>query len=337
MLTKRPLTIVSGARGAQLPIQPGMRGARAKFYRLFTVVLALCAIGVMKLIAQALKSFKARKQRDPTFSAIRSGHNVFEMRVRHFETVVKKRQHTVTYRFCPCCGLILEDEKFSVFGAAKPPDRACPRCHAAERLRRVCTLLADTKRNVEDVGTPWLQPPTGLNRPFRLLSFGPHPQMEAEITVMPNVDHIGVDYFYPGYKYSNLTLHADVQKLSFPDGFADGIIILHVLEHVPDLQQALGELSRVLRNESGWAFIEVPCASSDGFSTKDCRLNTAKERLTCAGQHDHVWRFGCNDFALQLRQYFKKCDDISGTFGWLDSKVFEGIKINKVPLYLCRN
>ena len=161
--------------------------------------------------------------------------------------------------------------------------------------------------------------------------------MEAEITVMPNVDHIGVDRFYPGYKYSNMTLHADVQQLSFPDGFADGIIILHVLEHIPDLQKALAELSRVLRNKSGWAFIEVPCASGDGFSTKDCRLNTAKERLTCAGQHDHVWRFGCNDFVLQLRQYFKNCDDISGMFAWLDSKVFDGIKFDRFPLYLCRN
>ncbi len=38
--------------------------------------------------------------------------------------------------------------------------------------------------------------------------------MEKELAVLPNVDHIGLDYFQPGYKYSNMTLHADVQNLA---------------------------------------------------------------------------------------------------------------------------
>jgi hypothetical protein len=265
-----------------------------------------------------------------------SSENQFRTRIMEFERVVRKgvQASTSLYRFCPCCGLILKDKKFSPFGASMSPDRMCPQCGSVERHRRVCTLFAGAAKYGLSTDS-FLKPPNGFNHPFRLLSFGPHRQMEAEISSFPDVDHVGLDYFYPGYSYSNSTLHADVQDLKIPDGFADGIIILHVLEHVPDLPQAFSELSRVLRNESGWALVEVPCRS--GISTKDCRLNTSEERHTCAGQHDHVWRFGCEDFALMLRQHFKSCDDISDSFAWVGANVLDNLKIEKMPLHLCRN
>ena len=56
--------------------------------------------------------------------------------------------------------------------------------------------------------------------------------MEREISLIKRVDQISLDYFAPGYAYSPMTLSADVASLSFPENLRDGIIILHVLEHI---------------------------------------------------------------------------------------------------------
>jgi ubiquinone/menaquinone biosynthesis C-methylase UbiE len=55
-------------------------------------------------------------------------------------------------------------------------------------------------------------------------------------------------------------LHADVTNLQFPNGFANGIIILHVLEHVRELQKATEELMQVLVPVAGssWRSLVVP-------------------------------------------------------------------------------
>jgi hypothetical protein len=103
-------------------------------------------------------------------------------------------------------------------------------------------LFAVADNNYGLSTTNFLKAPNGFNHPFRLLSFGPQRQMEVEISSFPDVDHVGLDYFYPGYSYSNSTLHADVSDLQIPDGFANGIIILHVLEHIPDLPTSRPDL-----------------------------------------------------------------------------------------------
>lgn len=109
-------------------------------------------------------------------------------------------------------------------------------------------------------------------------------------------------YFYPGYKYSDLVLHADVVNLSLPTNFAQGIIILHVLEHISKLDTAFSELKRVL-HPKGWIIAEVPCRVN--VETKDCRgLMTEAERFECTGQRDHVWVFGCKDWTHRLNEHF---------------------------------
>eukprot|EP00889_Picochlorum_renovo_P007542 jgi/Picre1/34572/NNA_002040.t1 len=94
------------------------------------------------------------------------------------------------------------------------------------------------------------------------------------------------------YKYSD-TLFGDVTKISLPDEFVDLVIILHVLEHVPRVEKALAELNRVLKPK-GSMIVEVPCW--DIPKNIFCGLNsTWKERIKCAGQNDHYWKFSCSD------------------------------------------
>ena len=192
-------------------------------------------------------------------------------------------------RFCPCCGWT-----GTVFESIKNiKDRRCPVCGAVERHRLVCTILANSSFTT-----------TTLPHPFRLLHFGPHETMEKNINLISNVDQISVDYFYPGYKYSDLVMQADVTNLLIPTNFAQGIIILHVLEHISELEKAFSELVRVL-HPNGWIIIEVPCKSGN---TIDCRdSKTDAERIKCAGQHDHVWKFGFKQWKELLDINFKSC------------------------------
>ncbi len=48
------------------------------------------------------------------------------------------------------------------------------------------------------------------------------------------------------------------QRLSFPDGFFDRVVAVHVLEHLPDLPAALAEMARLL-NPKGVFHIVIPC------------------------------------------------------------------------------
>ncbi len=328
-------------RKPPLSVAVAARNLVSKFYtkrkaHLVVVCSSVLLVFWQLVINQIKPSEPIITRHSDTVRACANSGNPFRTRLMEFQRAIRKGvQVRRSYRFCPCCGLILEDKMFSPFGANKSPDRMCPRCGSVERHRRVCALFAGAGKHYGLSTDSFLKAPYGFNHPFRLLSFGPQRQMEAEISSFPNVDHVGLDYFYPGYSYSNSTLHADVQDLSIPDGFADGIIILHVLEHIPDLPKAVSELSRVLRKKSGWALVEVPCSSST--STKDCRLATPEERHKCAGQRDHVWRFGCEDFTMILRQHFKSCVDVTDSFAWVSEEVLENLKFDKQPLHLCRN
>lgn len=207
--------------------------------------------------------------------------NVFS---KYLTTYNKNHAHR---RFCPCCGWV--GNVFNPINGVL--DRVCPICGARERHRKTCFTLANNTLTT-----------TKLTHSFRLVHFGPHITMEDKINQMTNVDQVSVDYFYPGYKYSDLVLHADVVNLNFPTNFAQGIIILHVLEHISKLDSAFSELKRVLHPQ-GWIIIEVPCRKN--AETKDCRgLMTEAERFECTGQRDHVWIFGCQDWAYRLNEHY---------------------------------
>jgi hypothetical protein len=262
--------------------------------------------------------------------------NVFQTRIQRFVATVRGGGAVDSLRSCPCCGSIIN----GVFNAFNDrPDAQCPSCHALERHRRVCAVLGGPPPNVaaSRKSSGWFSVPASHQRPFRLLSFGPQPQMERELTNMTGVlDHISLDSFAPGYKYSGMTLQADVSDLSFPDSFADGIIILHVLEHVPRLHDAVNEIGRVIRKDTGWALIEVPCWNLKA-GTKDCRLDTPEQRHECAGQHDHVWKFDCEDFARVLKSHNLKCSKIFETADWLPQDVRNTMALKEqwMPLLFC--
>lgn len=217
---------------------------------------------------------------------------------------------------CPCCGWT--GPSFKMIKRRKVP-RLCPRCGSLECHRRGCALAlaGGTERRGPDAScaSPMLVPPQTSQEagiPFRLVHFGPHRKMESLLAHSGHVDQVSLDFFAPGYTQlydSNHVLQGDVTNIRLPDAFADGIVILHVLEHIAALDQALQELRRVLKPTTGWILAEVPCRPKGMNGTRDCRTMTGmEERVKCGGQWDHVWMFDRNDFLGRFEGAgFKEC------------------------------
>ena len=119
------------------------------------------------------------------------------------------------------------------------------------------------------------------------------------------------------------------------DNFANGIVILHVLEHVPVLTSAITELHRVLRTD-GWLLAEVPCSRGD-TKTMFCG-DTDEERLEKCGQFDHQWVYNCDDFRGRFEEKGKfECQWVTNELLMpnLPQAVFDSYGMQNLQL-LCR-
>jgi SAM-dependent methyltransferase len=184
-------------------------------------------------------------------------------------------------RCCSCCGFV---GQFSP-GPRQRPDASCPQCGSLERHR----FLALVGPALRDFWLPQTRPP-GLARmievapstataTFRNL-FGSSTTVDAN----PDADGRVVD------------LIASLTDLPTPSGFADFLLALHVLEHIPDDRKAMSEIARVLA-PTGLAILQVPMSRQD--ATDEGRVDTPEERLRRYGQADHVRLYG-KDFYTRL-------------------------------------
>ena len=81
--------------------------------------------------------------------------------------------------------------------------------------------------------------------------FGPQKRHAEEIEAC-GAQLLRFDFFHKGIEsitgtYHRSTVRADVQDIPLQDGALDGVVILHVLEHVQSHQVAAAELGRVIR------------------------------------------------------------------------------------------
>lgn len=201
-----------------------------------------------------------------------------------FKDILRNHTDSKAIGFCPCCGYAGELLDYYHPDVKRTRSNAeCPVCGARERHRLACFGLAFE-----------ITPSTR-----RILHFGPQVKMQLQLDDIKSIDQISMDFFQETkrgtYKYSATTVFGDVTNIQLPDEFVDLIIILHVLEHVPNIQRALGELNRVLKPK-GSMIVEVPCSPSLADNIF-CGFNsTAEERIKCGGQNDHYWRYSCRNF-----------------------------------------
>jgi SAM-dependent methyltransferase len=68
---------------------------------------------------------------------------------------------------------------------------------------------------------------------------------------------------YPAVK----TVPGDCQqRMDFPNGFFDRVLVIHVLEHLPNLPAALMEIVRVLNPTTGKLLVVIPCEGGTAYS-----------------------------------------------------------------------
>jgi ubiquinone/menaquinone biosynthesis C-methylase UbiE len=69
-------------------------------------------------------------------------------------------------------------------------------------------------------------------------------------------------------RFPEIQIHiGDCQKrLEFPDGYFDRILAIHVLEHLPNLPAAIGEMYRLCSKENGVFSVVIPCEGSIAYT-----------------------------------------------------------------------
>lgn len=173
---------------------------------------------------------------------------------------------------CPCCG-----GRFRSFthggGSFRTRENGyCPRCNAKARHRRVWRYLCEHT----DLETAAL----------RILHVSPHFSLGRRLRRMHNIEYAAVD-LEPGPHVSRV---CDVTDLPFPDAAFDGIICVHVLEHVERDDLAISEMIRVLE-PGGWILIDVPLML-DRVTYEDATIVTPQARREAFGEAGHVRVYG---------------------------------------------
>ena len=190
---------------------------------------------------------------------------------RQFGLLVSRGRGAV----CPCCE--------SSFRSFRPhngrPNARCPRCDSYERHRLLWLYLDRTE---------YLDA-----SPLRVLHIAPERGLQARIQRLDGVTYRSADLDSP-----LAAERMDVAALRFPDGSFDLAICSHVLEHVDDDRQAMGELHRVLR-PGGRALVMVPVGEGRTETYEDPSVTDPADRQRLFWQYDHLRIYG-SDVADRL-------------------------------------
>jgi SAM-dependent methyltransferase len=212
-------------------------------------------------------------------------HATGSLKETGFSALVAKGRSCAGEHACPCCGACL-GLNWGDSANGSPHSRyaelgLCPVCHTFQRHRWVCFNLGTAPPRALVQSSP-----LDGNPPF-VAYFGPHKEhTKALETQVPNMELLKFDYFALGYftrgmlwestsNYGRDTVRADVQDIPLQSNVLDGVIILHVLEHVHSLPRAAGELRRVLRT-GGFVEHATPC-----FTTTEPEFVGVKEFRQC--------------------------------------------------------
>ncbi len=169
---------------------------------------------------------------------------------------------------------------------------SCPNCGSLERTRLLWYYM--TKKELIKSATD-------------LLHIAPEKYLYKIFTKNPKINYYPIDKFTEGYNYPSKTKEMDVTALSFDDNSMNGIICLHVLEHVNEDIKALKELYRVLK-QNGWAIIQVPFDKSRNTTYEDFSITSPEGRIKHFGQSDHVRVYGL-DFIERFKSAGFKVED----------------------------
>lgn len=127
----------------------------------------------------------------------------------------------------------------------------------------------------------------------RILHFAPEHHLIQHITTQHPAQYIKAD-LYPN---SDDIQKVDLLNMPFADEQFDFLIANHVMEHVANIEQALKEIRRVLKQD-GCAILQTPYSAALQHTWEDAGIQSASQRLVAYGQEDHVRLFGQDIFSI---------------------------------------
>ena len=221
------------------------------------------------------------------------------------EPLIRRVMYHLFYKgntfYCPICNSHLK--KFIPIHFKLETDNSCPRCGSLSRTR---TLYYFIDKEI----------PKDNNS---ILDFSPHRSI-YNVLSKTKQNYIANDF---DNQFHADTQH-DITNLPFEKEKFDLVICFHVLEHIPNDNQAINNLYNVLKT-NGNLLIQVPL--KDGNTDEDLSITDPKLREERFGQSDHVRVYGKNDLKNKLEAVgFKtKIIDYAETFS-TKKLTYNGIK-----------
>jgi SAM-dependent methyltransferase len=221
-------------------------------------------------------------------TSLRRLAGVYAREARYYVRSLAATRHAGTRFHCPVCNgdfarFLPVTGTCSIHGQQvdlRTENAECPRCRSGIRQRFAYELLSQRTGLVTD--------------PMRVLHFAPDPGIYKALTRLPNVNYVAADI--NPTRFIKAT-RADITDITQPSDSFDGIICIHVLEHIEDDRRAIAELFRVTR-PGGWALIAVPTYGPTTY--EDVTLDySGRERIYGTGDH---LRLNGLDFANKLTE-----------------------------------
>lgn len=178
---------------------------------------------------------------------------------------------------CPICGWNLRAFTWGGISIKYRPSGYCPRCNSKARQRRLWLFLKEKTNLFEDH--------------LHLFQISPNYCFSRRFTRMSNLEYLHGEY--RDRRYENLRPRSpkiDPTKMPFESGSFDAIICQHVLEHIRQDEEVMGELFRLLK-PGGWAAISSPIRW-DQKTFEDPSITNPDDRQKAFGEKVHVRIYG---------------------------------------------
>ncbi len=134
-----------------------------------------------------------------------------------------------------------------------------------------------------------------LDRKLKVIHFAPEPPLLKQFKKIHNWDYTTADLTSPLADHK-----VDICHLPFDHQTFDLIICNHVLEHIENDAQAMGELYRILKI-NGVLIAMVPLNSESETTYENPQIKSKKMRKKHFGQYDHVRVYGM-DYKTRLEK-----------------------------------
>jgi SAM-dependent methyltransferase len=180
-------------------------------------------------------------------------------------------------------------ERLQVVGGLLRMADRCPLCHSTSRERLVWFWLSEGGSEFR------FAPGT------RIAHFAPEKGLTARLQAAAPAGYLAFDFDPSRYRHLDRVNQADLSHLPLADDSVDLLVCNHVIEHVPDVARALGEIRRVLA-PGGTAILQVPIALGLSAPVELGTDSSPAERIERAGQDDHLRLFDRAGYVATLEQ-----------------------------------